>query len=147
VLQMLRPEHAYCKGTKTAGEEALAQAGELIRVLGGSSGIDVDKRAVCAELGYAWEKLLPEEEEEEEEGEVEWPHVLPSCVYYLKLELVGDLIDCGSHEVALCKVVSMISDGEVQNAADELSSLSTRKLRELSIISELGRVIPLETGA
>ena len=135
---MLRPEHAYCKRTGETGE-----AGELIRVLGGSSGRDVDKRTVCDELGYEWGNLPKDEEEKEE---VEWPHVLPSCVYYLKLELVGDLIDCGSHEVALCKVVSMVSDEEIENAAEELDSLSTRKLREMSVISELGRVIPLETG-
>ncbi|KAL7527314.1 hypothetical protein ACHAXR_005699 [Thalassiosira sp. AJA248-18] len=130
VLQMLRPEHAHCTGKM---EEAAT--GELIRVLGGSSGRDVDKREVCTELGYAWEKLP-----EGEEGGAEWPHVLPSCVYYLKLELVGDLIDCGSHDVALCKVVSMTSDEEIENAADELDSLSTRKLRDMSIISELGRI-------
>lgn len=137
VLQMLRPEHAYCRGAGASGE-----TGELIRVLGGSSGLDVDKRNICAGLGYKWEKLP---QDEEEGGDLEWPDVLPSCVYYLKLKLVGNLIDCGSHEVALCEVVSMISDDDVQNAADELDSLSTRKLREMSIISELGRIVPLET--
>lgn len=136
---MLRPEHARCKGTGETGE-----AGELIRVLGGSSGRDVDKRAICAELGYAWEKL-PDDNETDVDDEAEWPHVLPSCVYYLKLELVGEMVDCGSHEVALCKVVSMISDEGIDNASDELDSLSTRRLREDSIISEFGRVVvPLE---
>lgn len=136
VLQMLRPEHAHCKAAGEAGEAA----GELIRVLGGSSGLDVDKRAACAELGYAWERLP------EEGGGIEWPYVLPSCFYYLKLELVGDLIDCGSHEVALCKVVSMITDVVEQYPEGEMDSLSTQKLREMSVISELGRVIPLDTG-
>lgn len=50
-------------------------------------------------------------------------------------------VDCGSHEVALCKVVSMISAGEVNHAEDELDHLSTRRLREDSIISEFGRAI------
>lgn len=130
---MLRPEHAQC--TDTTGVP-----GPLIRVLGGSSGREVDKSEVCSKLGYSWENL-PQESTDEEGGEVvEWPHVLPKCVYYLKLELVGDLIDCGSHDVALCKVVSMISDDEIESGADELDSLSTRTLREMDIISELGRI-------
>ena len=139
---MLRPEHATGTRTdgNTTGEDAV---GALIRTVGGSSGRDVNKRAVCEELGYSWEQL-PEDKEEKEEVD-DWPHVLPSCLYYLKLELVGELIDCGSHEVALCKVINMVSlQEETDHGATELDSLSTRKLREMSIISELGRVIPLE---
>jgi hypothetical protein len=68
-----------------------------------------------------------------------------------KVELIGDLIDCGNHDVALCKVVSMIttSSNEVQvvEGARELDSLSTRRLRDDKIISELGRIIPLPTTA
>ena len=132
ILQLLCPEHASCKGK--SGVE-----GELIRLLGGSSGNDIDKRILCEEMGYEWENLPNEKEED-----IEWPSVLPSCIYYLKLELVGDMIDCGSHEVALCKVVSMISSEEITDASEELDSLSTRQLRRDSIISELGRVIPLD---
>ena len=132
VLQMLRPGHDN------------AEVGELIRVLGGSSGRDVDKRVVCANLGYTWGKLIEGGEEDEE---TKWPLVLPSCIYYLKLEMVGDLIDCGSHDVALCKVVSMISGDEIENAGDELNYISTRNLREMGIISEFGRVIPLKSDA
>ena len=121
ILQLLTPQHS-----------------SLVRVLGGSSGNDVDKRLVCEELGYAWEKLLDEKKDDDH-----WPLVLPSCVYYLKLQLVGDMIDCGSHEVALCKVVSMISNEEIIDPSDELDSLSTRSLRNDSIISELGRVVPI----
>ncbi|KAL9190676.1 hypothetical protein ACHAXT_000382 [Thalassiosira profunda] len=131
VLQLLKPEHADCKSKE-------GEMGELIRVLGGSSGRDADKREACKELGYAWERLP---DEGAEKG-INWPEVLPSCAYYLKLELVGELIDCGSHDVALCKVVAMISDREVVDAAEELDSLSTRQLREMKVISELGRVVP-----
>ncbi|KAL7524015.1 hypothetical protein ACHAWF_000785 [Thalassiosira exigua] len=141
VLQLLRHEHAHCA---RAGEMGSAAAGELIRLLGGSSGRDLDKGAACADLGYAWERLPGGNEEDGEEAE--WPHVLPSCVYYLKLELEGDLIDCGSHDVALCRVVSLASDQEIESSKEELDSLSTRELREMGIISELGRVIPLEVA-
>jgi len=134
ILQLLCPEHASCKGK--SGVE-----GELIRLLGGSSGNDVDKRILCKEMGYEWEQLPKEDDGDD----IEWPLVLPSCIYYLKLELVGDMIDCGSHEVALCKVVSMISSEDITDAAsEELDSLSTKKLRMDSIISELGRVIQLD---
>ena len=131
VLQLLRPEHA------TRHREGGVEGG-LIRVLGGSSGRDVDKRGICEKLGYAWERL-PEGGEDADDGD--WPEVLPSCSYYLKLQLVGDLIDCGSHDVALCEVVAMLSSDEVIEGA-ELDSLSTRGLRRDSIISEFGRIIP-----
>jgi hypothetical protein len=131
VLQLLRPEHT------TRHREGGAEGG-LIRVLGGSSGRDVDKRGICEELGYAWERL-PEGEEDADDGD--WPEVLPSCFYYLKLQLVGELIDCGSHDVALCEVVAMLSSDEVIEGA-ELDYLSTRGLRRDSIISEFGRIIP-----
>lgn len=134
ILQLLSPEHALCKGDTGV-------KGELIRVLGGSSGYDVDKKTICDTLGYAWGK---QSDEIDGEDGGEWPLVLPECCYYLKLELIGDMIDCGSHEVALCKVVSMISSEEIINTKDELNALSTRQLRNDGIISELGRVIPLE---
>ena len=89
VLQLLRPEHC----SRCISSEGKGEAGELIRLLGGSSGRDIDKRIACANLGYAWENL-PRVGEEDEAA---WPPVLPSCLYYLKLELVGDLIDCGNH--------------------------------------------------
>ena len=139
MLQLLRPEHA----NKRTGGMGREEVGGLIRLLGGSSGRDVDKKAACKDLGYAWEKL-PEGSDDEDEDDADWPDILPSCVYYLKLELVGDTIDCGSHDVALCRVVSMISSEEISDASKELDALSTRQLRNDSIISELGRVIPLE---
>jgi len=65
-------------------------------------------------------------------------------VYYLKLELVGEMIDCGSHDVALCRVVEMVSEDDSINAADELDYISTRTLREMDIISEFGRIKDIE---
>mmetsp|Transcript_33100 Transcript_33100/g.79077 ORF Transcript_33100/g.79077 Transcript_33100/m.79077 type:complete len:101 (-) Transcript_33100:260-562(-) len=75
----------------------------------------------------------------EDDDDAEWPDVLPSCVYHLRLELVGDLIDCGSHDVALCEVKSMNSE-EGSDASDELGYISSRRLRKEGIISELGRI-------
>jgi hypothetical protein len=131
ILQLLRQQHAK-------GGEA---PGKLIRVLGGSSGRDVDKRAICEKLGFPWQSL---DYKGETNHNSDWPQVLPHCVYYLKLELVGEMIDCGSHDVALCRVVEMVSGDDSINAADELDYISTRTLREMDIISELGRIKDVE---
>lgn len=129
ILQLLRPEHASCKG-------------ELIRVLGGSSGRDVDKKTMCEQLGFSWETLKCNGGTTDNDG---WPQILPRCVYYLKLELVGEMIDCGSHDVALCRVVEMVSsEDDSINAADELEYISTRALRDMDIISEFGRIKDVE---
>eukprot|EP00956_Cyclotella_meneghiniana_P035997 scaffold120053_cov73-Cyclotella_meneghiniana.AAC.4 len=125
ILQLLTPGHAE-------------DTGRLIRVLGGSSGKDVNKRSECEKLGYAWNKL-----DTPECDTMQWPRVLPGCLYYLHLELQGDLIDCGSHEVAVCRVVSMTTKeaiGSETETALELDYLSTRELRQRGIISELGRI-------
>lgn len=137
-MQLLRPEHAYC--IRSGDESRKREKGDLIRLLGGLSGRDVDKRVACENLGYAWEQLPLAGDESDEEDDDSWPYVLPSCLYYLLLELVGDLIDCGSHEVALCRVVKMLSEDETRDVV-ELDLLSTRELRRESIISELGRVV------
>ncbi len=133
VLQLLRPEHAATVGA----------GGELMRALGGSSGRDVDKGGIYKGLGHAWERLpAGGEEDANGGGGGNWLEVLASCLYYLKLRLVGDLIDCGSHDAALCKVVAMLSsEGAIRGA--ELDPLSTRGLRQDSITSEFGRIIPL----
>ena len=137
-MQLLRPEHAYC--IRSGDESRKREKGDLIRLLGGLSGRDVDKRVACENLGYAWDQLPSAGDESDEEDDDSWPYVLPSCLYYILLELVGDLIDCGSHEVALCRVVNMLSGEDTRDIA-ELDFLSTRELRRKSIISELGRVI------
>jgi hypothetical protein len=125
VLQLLTQEHAQDANNNGPGS--------LIRILGGTSGKDVNKRLHCEKLGYAWNEL-----DIDESGE--WPSVLPGCIHYLHLELQGDLVDCGSHEVALCRVVSMTSDESIESAAMELDYLSTRVLRHMGIISEFGRI-------
>lgn len=142
VLQLLTPYHVYCRALYNDNSTLCDQTpGALIRLLGGTSGRDRDKRSECEILGYAWRELdFPEADSEA----AKWPSVIPGCLYYLQLELVADMIDCGSHEVALCRVVSMIVDNSIENSSAELEYLSTRKLREMGIISELGRIISAE---
>ena len=113
VLQLLAPCHA-----------------KAVKLLGGSSGKDIDKKAECEKLGLSW--LSPAMDN--------MPELLPGCIYYLQVRRVGDMIDCGSHDAALCKIESMfVSDDELNEAAQG-SSLSTANLRELGIITEQGRV-------
>jgi hypothetical protein len=136
ILQLLRPEHALCKVDDDIDE---GKHGALIRVLGGSSGRDVDKETVCKELGFPWQTLeCKGESKANDDNDENWPKVLPHCVYYLKLELVGEIIDCGSHDVALCRVVDMVTTSDANT--NELDYISTRELRKMDVISELGRI-------
>ncbi len=111
VLQLLSPNHA-----------------KAVKLLGGSSGRDVDKKEECGKLGLPWISS----------GNENLPDLLPNCSHYLKISRVGDLIDCGSHDLAICKVESMF----VPDTAGEISpeNLSTGRLRELGIITNQGRV-------
>ena len=97
----------------------------IVRLLGGSSGRDIDKQEECCKLGFKWTKLVAEEED--------YPVVLSGCKSYLCLELVGDLIDGGSHDIAICRITKMFSD------SDE-AHLETQLLRDLGIITAQGRI-------
>ena len=100
----------------------------LIKLLGGSSGNQVNKQEECEKLGFIWGSLSATDES---------PSVLPDCAYYLKLSAIGELIDCGSHCVAICKVEEMlVSDDEKKT-----DYVSTAQLRDLGIITEQGRVV------
>jgi flavin reductase (DIM6/NTAB) family NADH-FMN oxidoreductase RutF len=103
----------------------------LVKLLGGSSGNEVDKQNGCESLGFAWGKLPGGEQSASLD-----PLVLPGCAYYLKLTAMGDLVDCGCHCAALCKVECMY----VNNEETQTSYVSTARLRELGIITEQGRV-------
>jgi len=103
----------------------------VVRLLGGRSGRDVDKQRACADLGCAWIDLDGEDFA-----------VLPHCVSYVKLSLMGELIDAGSHAVAACQVERMYEECTITESTTNKSQhhLSTAKLRELGIITEQGRI-------
>jgi len=111
VLQLLMPCHA-----------------KTVRLLGGSSSRDVDKSYECNLLGFPW---IPSDEPD-------MPELLPDCAYYLRLNLVGNLIDCGSHDVAVCKVEYMLVQGGKK--ASDGDYLNTALLRKMGIITDQGRV-------
>jgi flavin reductase (DIM6/NTAB) family NADH-FMN oxidoreductase RutF len=117
-LQLLAPKHAA-----------------LVKLLGSSSGRDVDKKVGCQKLSFPWgsapQSLLTS-------STTDLPELLPDCVIYLHLSLVkGGLLDCGSHDMAMCKAETMF--GSSAGSGKE-PYLNTALLREMGIITKLGRV-------
>jgi flavin reductase (DIM6/NTAB) family NADH-FMN oxidoreductase RutF len=110
----------------------------IVKTFGGSSGRDVNKEQVCADLGLSWQEL-PQDDEKTlaSTATCGGMKVLPGCAYYLKLTAVGDFVDAGSHLIApYCKVEQMwVSDDEKKH-----DYVSTARLRALGIITEQGRV-------
>lgn len=122
---------------------------ECVRLLGGTSGKEVSKEEVLDSVhGIELETLASDNENETNE---DLPKVLPGCVQYLKLSMVGDeVIDYdgweSSHDVVICKVDKMwtsVSE-EFEGGANEDHYLSTGHLRELGLITEQGRIAPLQ---
>lgn len=98
---------------------------ELVVTLGGFSGSEVDKQKSCAEMGFEWQDL----------GDGTGIQVLPKCAHYLSMSVVEEMIDGGSHLIVpSCKVEGMYKGSE------ESKHLMTSKLRELGIVTALGRV-------
>jgi flavin reductase (DIM6/NTAB) family NADH-FMN oxidoreductase RutF len=112
LLQLLREEHV-----------------PLVKLLGGTSGRNVNKKEECHRLGFEWT--------DSDDGK-ECIQVLPRCAYYIKISSIEDVIDAGSHAVALCRVDGMFV--HLPNDDESRLSLSTARLRELGIITEQGRV-------
>lgn len=121
---------------------------KCVRLLGGTSGKDVSKEGELASVhGIELEELTCDGGV----GEKGLPKVLPGCVRYLQLSMVGDGVtdyDGGesSHDVVICKVDRMwtssgsVSDSKVNSGTDYLS---TGRLRDLGLITEQGRIAPL----
>lgn len=125
ILQLLCPKHS-----------------SLVKLLGGSSGRDVDKQSECRERGFKWQYLAIDKDDDEDDIKY-LPLVLPDCTYYLLLNRIH-VVDGGSHDVFICNVETMwttFRNEELEDNADEDDSyLSTRKLRNLGLITKQGRV-------
>ena len=133
---------------KTCVLQLLSSAAEdrhigCVRLLGGISGKDVAKEA---ELASTHGIELKELEHDDDDGTV-LPRVLPGCVRYLQLSMVGDVVPDGDggeescHDVVICKVDRMWTSSDDSSSDD--GHLSTGKLRELGLITEQGRIAPL----
>ena len=121
VLQFLTEEHA-----------------PIVKCLGGSSGNDVDKSAICSDLGFPWTECIPASKDSNGESD-DSLQLLPGCSYYLKLTAVGDFVEAGCHVIApYCRVDGMyvIENGNKPSPVQ----VSTGRLRELGIITAQGRV-------
>jgi len=134
-----------------------------VKLLGGTSGKDVNKEDELSSVhGIELQDLvLPDDggddsDSDSVEQQVALPKVLPGCVRYLKLSLVGeDIVDYdggeSSHDVVICKVDKMWTasttgeDEDEKKKEDENNTnnyLSTGRLRELGLITEQGRIAP-----
>ena len=121
---------------------------ECVRLLGGTSGKDVPKEKDLVSVHDIELETLDSNDENESNDHL--PKVLPGCVQYIKLSMVGDEVidyDGGesSHDVVICKVDKMwtsVSE-ETEGEVNEDHYLSTGYLRELGLITEQGRIAPL----
>jgi flavin reductase (DIM6/NTAB) family NADH-FMN oxidoreductase RutF len=103
---------------------------DLVSILGGNSGRDIDKREECTKRGFPWKRC-------EEMGGLE---LLPGCASYLHLCIQGGLVDAGSHLIApYCSVLGMYEDDTETNGEAQVH-LKTGYLRELGVITRQGRV-------
>lgn len=101
VLQILQQQHA-----------------PLVQLLGKESGHEVDKMAELQQQGF---KLAGRH------GVM----VLEDAFGIIRLQVVGDFVPCGDHDVAICQVVSWDMLGEeAPSAAAGLSPLYTTYLKE-----------------
>mmetsp|Transcript_37356 Transcript_37356/g.81915 ORF Transcript_37356/g.81915 Transcript_37356/m.81915 type:complete len:217 (-) Transcript_37356:50-700(-) len=125
----------FCRDRKCVLQLLTAEHIPLVRLLGGRSGRDVDKERECAtisdDVAFGLQEL----------GSSDLPKVLPGCACYLRLSASGDIVDGGSHDIAICKVDEMLlpSQDYVANTSS-VDYLSTGRLRELGIITEQGRI-------
>ncbi|OEU06867.1 hypothetical protein FRACYDRAFT_252749 [Fragilariopsis cylindrus CCMP1102] len=142
-----------------------------VKLLGGQSGYDLQKQNVLEQeeslnndhgIGIG---ELQDLTSSASSSEVVLPKVLPGCVQYLKLSLVGDDIieyedgeeESSSHDIVICKVDEMwttttststssvegkevVVEGEPKKQQQKQQYLSTGRLRELGIITEQGRI-------
>mmetsp|Transcript_3725 Transcript_3725/g.9007 ORF Transcript_3725/g.9007 Transcript_3725/m.9007 type:complete len:323 (+) Transcript_3725:152-1120(+) len=145
VLQLLTEDHVPC-----------------VRLLGGTSGADLCKEDTLGDLGVELQELSGSngyDKGDEGSESNDLPRVLPGCVRYLHLTVVGDgPIECAdgggeaSHDVVLCRVQKMWTSASTSSATGEevpseqqkRTHLSTGRLRELGIITEQGRIAPEE---
>lgn len=139
VLQLLREKHA-----------------DLVYPLGGMSGRDVDKPAMCSEKGFAWvdagEALELSAESCGENEDITGPLLLPGCAAYYHVSLVGksaesdgsevNLLNAGDHEVVFLSLDAVYEEDEEMAAVDGEKQMSTAFLRDLGIVSDVGRAIP-----
>lgn len=105
----------------------------LVKILGGNSGRDVDKKEACAKEGYDWIDC----------DYFDGLQVLPACASYLMFTIQGGVVDAGSHLIVpYCEIKSMYNAGdEVMSSNDHLR---TGRLRDLGIVTNLGRVADMQ---
>lgn len=107
---------------------------DLVDVLGGRSGRDIDKKEACAVLGFEWMKS----------DHFEGLEVLSGCASYLYFSIQGGVVDAGSHLIVpYCQVDAMYTTGDATAGSDS-SHLKTGRLRDFGVITPQGRVAHMD---
>jgi flavin reductase (DIM6/NTAB) family NADH-FMN oxidoreductase RutF len=117
-----------------------------VRLLGGQSGRTVDKIHECQRLGCTFEELPIDPDENKSVYQL-----LSGCPSYLRLIVMGEIVDAGSHAVAICRVETTYAkktttttrgnDSSSSSSSQSSGHLNTATLRNLGIINEQGRVV------
>ena len=101
----------------------------LTHLLGGQSRRDVDKAAGSKALGFEWQRDDAVEE-----------LLLPGCAAYIRLVLVGDVVDAGDHDIAVCRLEKILVPASEAQGGSMMSAF----LREQGLISDKGQAVPPE---
>jgi len=106
---------------------------DLVGVLGGTSGRDINKRKECSRRGFPWKTPC---------DEVGGLQLLPGCAAYIHISIQGGLVDAGSHLIApYCKVLGMYHDeSDSESDVEGKVHLKTGYLRDVGVITKQGRV-------
>ena len=106
----------FCRERKCILQLLTAEHIPLVRLLGGQSGKDIDKEVECAKVSP---NLSLQNIHNNDVADKSIPKVLPSCSYYLRLSVVGDIVNGGdSHDIAICKVDEMLMPDNVADLGD-----------------------------
>ena len=105
---------------------------DLVSILGGNSGRDIDKKEACAKSGFEWIDC----------DHFDGLQVLPGCAFYMSFNIQGGVLDAGSHLIVpYCEIKSMYTLG-VTSSGDHLK---TGSLRDLGVITDKGRVADMQS--
>ena len=141
-ISLYRPTltHANWLKRKSGVLQLLCEAhAPLVYALGGRSGRDDDKPAVCAASGFAWMDP-PSAWGGAEAGESQ-EQLLSGCATYLRLVQVGELTSAGEHDVAICRVEGMLAPPDGEAGTTMADALSSARLRELGLITDRGKAV------
>ena len=143
-ISLYRPTltHANWLERKTGVLQLLTEPhAPIVYSLGGRSGRDDDKAAVCAAAGFEWMEAWSWPDRPDGTSQV---RLLPGCATYLRLVQMGEVQNLGGeHDLVVCRVEAMLAPPEGAGPTMD-EALSSARLRELGIITDRGKAVEPE---